>query len=59
MGCGCCHSNPLGWDRDLAAILLLVHLLPPTAKGKKTRKISAAEAADQVIKFMKVCSRHK
>ncbi|KAK0136978.1 hypothetical protein N1851_026844 [Merluccius polli] len=54
MGCGCCHSNPLGWDSDLAAILL--HLLPPTAKGKKTSvKISVTEAADRVIKFMKVC----
>lgn len=54
MGCGRCLSNPLGWDSDLAAILLLVHLLPPTAKGKKTGKISATEAADLVIKFMKV-----
>ncbi|CAL8382018.1 unnamed protein product [Arctogadus glacialis] len=54
MGCGCCHTNPLGWDSDLAAILLLVHLLPPTAKGKRHGKISATEAADHVVKFMKV-----
>lgn len=45
----------LGWESDLAAILLLLHLLPPTAKGKVHGKISAANAADHVIKFMKVC----
>lgn len=58
MGCGCCPSNPLGWDSDLAALLLLVHLLPPTAKGKKMGKVSARDAADHMIKFVKVCSRH-
>ncbi|XP_043959661.1 uncharacterized protein LOC122823761 [Gambusia affinis] len=42
------------WDNDLVAILLLVHLLPPTAKGKKHVKIRATEAADHVVKFMKV-----
>lgn len=44
----------LGWESDLAAILLLLHLLPPTVKGKVHGKISAADAADHVIKFMKV-----
>ena len=48
--------NPLGWDSDLAAILLLIHLLPPTAKGKRHGKISATEATDHVVKFMKVRS---
>ncbi|XP_058505767.1 uncharacterized protein LOC131472512 isoform X2 [Solea solea] len=48
------ESNDCGWDSDVAAILLLVHLLPPTAKGKRHGKISASEAADHVIKFMKV-----
>ncbi|CAL8332938.1 unnamed protein product [Arctogadus glacialis] len=48
------ESNDYGWDSDLAAILLLVHLLPPTAKGKRHGKISATEAADHVVKFMKV-----
>ncbi|RXN38196.1 hypothetical protein ROHU_001343 [Labeo rohita] len=43
-----------GWDSDVAAILLLLHLLPPTVKGRKTGKISATEAADHVVKFMKV-----
>lgn len=44
-----------GLESDLAAILLLLHLLPPTAKGKVHGKINAAEAAEHVIKFMKVC----
>ncbi|XP_041958806.1 uncharacterized protein LOC121718053 isoform X2 [Alosa sapidissima] len=41
------------WDSDLATILLLLHLLPPTSKGKKHKKISAAEAGDHLVKFMK------
>ncbi|XP_063076104.1 uncharacterized protein LOC134466140 [Engraulis encrasicolus] len=43
-----------GWDGDLAAILLLLHLLPPTAKGKAHGKMSAADAVAHVINFMKV-----
>ncbi|XP_052394318.1 uncharacterized protein LOC127951447 [Carassius gibelio] len=43
-----------GWDSDVAAILLLIHLLPPTVKGRKTGKISATEAADHIVKFIKV-----
>ncbi|XP_046902338.1 uncharacterized protein LOC124485075 isoform X1 [Hypomesus transpacificus] len=35
------ESNDYGWDSDLAAILMLVHILPPTAKGKRHGKISA------------------
>ncbi|XP_016116388.1 uncharacterized protein [Sinocyclocheilus grahami] len=48
------EESDYGWDRDVAAILLLVHLLPPTVKGRKTGKISATEAADHVVKFIKV-----
>ncbi|XP_051571183.1 uncharacterized protein LOC127450830 isoform X1 [Myxocyprinus asiaticus] len=48
------QDSDYGWDSDVAAILLLVHLLPPTVKGRKTGKISATEAADRVVKFMKV-----
>ncbi|XP_014844939.1 PREDICTED: uncharacterized protein LOC106919223 isoform X2 [Poecilia mexicana] len=48
------ESSDYEWDSDVAAILLLVHLLPPTAKGKKHVKIGATEAADRVVKFMKV-----
>uniref|UniRef100_A0AAV2L8G8 Uncharacterized protein n=1 Tax=Knipowitschia caucasica TaxID=637954 RepID=A0AAV2L8G8_KNICA len=51
-------SNDYGWDSDLAAILLLVHLLPPTKKGKKFGRISATDATDHVVKFMKLCVAH-
>ncbi|XP_051995024.1 uncharacterized protein LOC127652735 [Xyrauchen texanus] len=47
------QDSDYGWDSDVAAILLLVHLLPPTVKGRKTWKISATEATDRVVKFMK------
>ncbi|KAJ8333747.1 hypothetical protein SKAU_G00410660 [Synaphobranchus kaupii] len=40
----------------MSAILLLLHLLPPTCKGKKTGKMSASDAAGRLIKFMKVGS---
>ncbi|XP_037387943.1 uncharacterized protein LOC119263450 isoform X2 [Pygocentrus nattereri] len=43
-----------GWHSDLACILLLLHLLPPTSKGKKMGKISASEAEDRLVKFMRV-----
>lgn len=51
-----CFLMQLGWDSDLAATLLLVHLLPPTVKGKGHGKMSASEAADHITKLMKVCS---
>ncbi|KAK2907051.1 hypothetical protein Q8A67_006036 [Cirrhinus molitorella] len=47
------EESDYGWDSDVAAILLLLHLLPPTVKGRKTGKISATEAADHAVKFMK------
>lgn len=53
-GLGCQNSSQLGWDSDAAVILLLVHLLPPTIKGRETGKFGATEAADHVVKFMKV-----
>ncbi|XP_042565615.1 uncharacterized protein LOC116223571 [Clupea harengus] len=44
-----------GWDSDMSAILLLLHLLPPSAQGRKRPgKISASQAVDQLIKFQKV-----
>ncbi|KAL7857217.1 hypothetical protein SRHO_G00161160 [Serrasalmus rhombeus] len=43
-----------GWHSDLACILLLLHLLFPTSKGKKMGKISASEAEDRLVKFMRV-----
>ena len=42
-----------GWDGDMATILLLVYLLPPSGK-KGTVKISIREAVDRVVKFHKV-----
>ncbi|KAF1388898.1 hypothetical protein PFLUV_G00067660 [Perca fluviatilis] len=38
------------WDCEVAAIFLLLYLLPPTSKGKKSAKISAKEAADRLMK---------
>nr|XP_033963161.1 uncharacterized protein LOC117464696 [Pseudochaenichthys georgianus] len=43
------------WDCEVAAILLLLHLLPPTSKGKKSPvKISAKDAAGRLVKFLRV-----
>lgn len=39
----------------MAAILLLLHLLPPAAQGrKKPGQMSACQGVDQLIKFQKV-----
>ncbi|KAL7882948.1 hypothetical protein SRHO_G00006060 [Serrasalmus rhombeus] len=44
-----------GWDSDMSAILLLLHLLPPSAQGRKRPgKMSASQAVDQLIRFQKV-----
>ncbi|XP_059189007.1 uncharacterized protein LOC131971514 [Centropristis striata] len=43
-----------GWDSDMSSILLLVHLLPPSNPGRKRPgRISAQEACDRVVKFIK------
>ncbi|XP_058626032.1 uncharacterized protein LOC131536881 [Onychostoma macrolepis] len=43
-----------GWDSDMSAILLLLHLLPPSAQGRKRPgKMSAYQAVDQLIRFQK------
>ncbi|KAI5094550.1 hypothetical protein C0J45_16274 [Silurus meridionalis] len=43
-----------GWDSDMSAILLLLHLLPPSAQGRKRPgKLSAFQAVDQLIRFQK------
>ncbi|XP_029918844.1 uncharacterized protein LOC115367312 [Myripristis murdjan] len=47
-------ENDYGWDSDLSALLLLLHLLPPTSRGqKKTPKISSAQAANHLLRFVK------
>ncbi|XP_056608550.1 uncharacterized protein LOC130426051 isoform X2 [Triplophysa dalaica] len=48
------QESDYGWDSDVAAILLLVQLLPPTVKTRKLGKVSTAQAAGRVVKFMKV-----
>lgn len=40
----------------MSAILLLLHLLPPSAQGRKRPgKMSASQAVEHLIKFLKVC----
>ncbi|XP_023808216.1 uncharacterized protein LOC111946938 [Oryzias latipes] len=47
-------ENYFGWDSDTSALLLLLHLLPPTSKGhKKSDKISSAQAAHRLVRFVK------
>ncbi|KAK0150713.1 hypothetical protein N1851_004674 [Merluccius polli] len=42
------------WDSDMASLLLLLHLLPPTA-GRKRRKICSSDAVDKMVHFHKSC----
>ncbi|CAL9684453.1 unnamed protein product [Knipowitschia caucasica] len=43
-----------GWDSDLSSILLLSHLIPPTAQGrKKPGKVSATQAEKHLVVFKK------
>nr|XP_043888719.1 uncharacterized protein LOC122773835 isoform X1 [Solea senegalensis] len=44
----------VGWDSDMSAILLLLHLLPPSAQGRKRPgKVSACQAVEHLIRFIK------
>ncbi|KAK7899561.1 hypothetical protein WMY93_020414 [Mugilogobius chulae] len=47
-------SDDGAWDSEIAALLLLLHLLPPTCKGRKTSKISTSDAVNLLVKFVKV-----
>ncbi|XP_021424034.2 uncharacterized protein LOC110493846 [Oncorhynchus mykiss] len=48
-------ENENGWDSDMAAILLLLHLLPSAVQGrKKPGQMSACQGVDQLIRFQKV-----
>lgn len=48
-------SLSLGWDSDMSSILVLVHLLPPSSQcRKRLGKISARQACDRLVKFIKV-----
>ncbi|XP_041841394.1 uncharacterized protein LOC121639876 [Melanotaenia boesemani] len=43
-----------GWDSDMCAIFLHLHLLPPSAQGRKRPgKMSASQAVDHLIRFIK------
>ncbi|XP_065150383.1 uncharacterized protein [Paramisgurnus dabryanus] len=43
-----------GWDSDMSSILMLVHLLPLSSQGRKRPgKISARQACDRLVKFIK------
>nr|XP_057927739.1 uncharacterized protein LOC131128672 isoform X2 [Doryrhamphus excisus] len=43
-----------GWDSDLSSILLLLHLIPPTALGRKRPgKVSASRAEEHLVVFKK------
>ncbi|XP_072554962.1 uncharacterized protein [Paramormyrops kingsleyae] len=43
------------WDSDMASLLLLLHLLPPTAGRKRRAKISPSDATDKMVHFHKSC----
>lgn len=43
----------LDWDSDMATLLLLLHLLPPSP-GKKVSKISASDAINRLVVYQKV-----
>ncbi|KAK0145641.1 hypothetical protein N1851_015422 [Merluccius polli] len=47
------EGNDGGWDRDIASLCLLLHLIPPTSKGhKKSAKISALQAEDYLVRYV-------
>ncbi|KAK7879253.1 hypothetical protein WMY93_033966 [Mugilogobius chulae] len=43
-----------GWDGDMSSILILVHLLPPPPQGRKRPgKLSARQACNHLVRFLK------
>ncbi|KAM9435778.1 uncharacterized protein Hap1MRO34_008942 [Clarias gariepinus] len=43
-----------GWDSDLSSIILLLHLIPPSAQGRKRPgKVSASQAEKHLVVFKK------
>ncbi|XP_070819470.1 uncharacterized protein [Chaetodon trifascialis] len=44
----------IGWDTDLSSIFLLLHLIPPSAQGRKRPgKVSASQAEKHLMVFKK------
>ncbi|XP_034085027.1 uncharacterized protein LOC117554665 [Gymnodraco acuticeps] len=48
------ENDDTSWDSDMACLLLLLYLLPPTA-GRKRTKISPSDAVDKMVHFHKSC----
>uniref|UniRef100_A0AAV2K847 Uncharacterized protein n=1 Tax=Knipowitschia caucasica TaxID=637954 RepID=A0AAV2K847_KNICA len=48
------ENDETTWDSDMASLLLLLHLLPPTA-GRKRTKISSSDAVNKMLHFHKSC----
>ncbi|XP_033989913.1 uncharacterized protein LOC117485465 [Trematomus bernacchii] len=43
-----------GWDNDMSSLMVLVHLLPPSTQGRKRPgKLSARQASEHLVKFLK------
>ncbi|KAK1880568.1 putative protein C03B1.9 [Dissostichus eleginoides] len=43
-----------GWDSDMSSMMVLVHLLPPSTQGRKRPgKLSARQASEHLVKFLK------
>lgn len=49
------NATDSNWDSDLSTLLLLVHLLPPSAGQKIAAKISASDAFEKLVVFHKSC----
>ncbi|XP_078798016.1 uncharacterized protein LOC105357803 isoform X1 [Oryzias latipes] len=48
-------DDSIGWDSDLSSILLLLHLIPPSAQGRKRPgKVSASQAEKHLVVFKKI-----
>ncbi|XP_065131238.1 uncharacterized protein [Paramisgurnus dabryanus] len=43
------------YDQEMASLLLLIHLLPPSPGGLKSPRISACDAAKKLVVFHKSC----
>lgn len=49
------NKTVTGWDGDLSSLLLLLHLIPPSARGReKPGKVSASQAEKHLVVFKKV-----
>ncbi|XP_054887926.1 uncharacterized protein LOC129361204 [Poeciliopsis prolifica] len=47
-------DDDMSWDSDLSSILLLLHLIPPSALGRKRPgKVSASQAEKRLVVFKK------